>query len=433
MLEARRGSSDSLLAILRETFRLCDFRKGQRPVLESVLAGRDTLAVMPTGQGKSLCYQLPAYATGRLVLVISPLIALMQDQVRTLSQMELRAGCLHSAQSAEERRLVFAQIRRGGPYILFLSPERVQMPGFAEWLGGQDVSLFAVDEAHCVSHWGPDFRTDYARLSRLRETKPEVPILALTATATPQVLDDIIHSLGMRRPDRHVYGFYRPNLFFQVSACENDEEKVRTVINALRATPEGRVLIYCGTRHGTEALALELSKSFPKVGYYHAGLSSERRAEIQKDMDEGRLRILCATNAFGMGVNYPDVRLVVHYNMPANLESFYQEMGRAGRDGRMSRCLLLYAKKDRGLQIYFIQKSRAETRVIASKWRALEAMIQFAEGNECRHAQILSYFRDHERITSCGHCDICSPKSEWMVPAARRPPRAIRWIKWRSS
>lgn len=433
MREATREPSDSLLAILRKTFRLRDFRKGQRPVLESVLAGRDTLAVMPTGQGKSLCYQLPAYATGRLVVVISPLIALMQDQVRALSQTGLRAGCLHSAQSAEERRDVFAQIRRGGPYILFLSPERVQMPGFAEWLGGQDVSLFAIDEAHCVSHWGPDFRTDYARLSRLRETKPDVPILALTATATPQVLDDIIHSLGMRSPDRHVYGFYRPNLFFQVSACENDEEKIGLIVNALRATPEGRALIYCGTRNGTESLAVELSRIFPKVGYYHAGLSSGLRAEIQKDMDEGRLRILCATNAFGMGVNYPDVRLVVHYNMPANLESFYQEMGRAGRDGRMSRCLLLYAKKDRGLQTYFIQKSKADARVIASKWRALEAMIQFAEGRECRHSRILSYFRDNERISTCGHCDICSPQSEWMIPAARRAVRAIRWIKKRPS
>lgn len=421
--------SDALSGVLQKTFRLQEFRKGQRAIIESVLLGRDTMAVMPTGRGKSLCYQLPAYVTGRLVIVISPLIALMQDQVRLLEKIGLRTGCLHSGQELMEKRKVFARLREAGPFILFLSPERVQKPGFAEWLKHQDVALFAIDEAHCVSQWGADFRLDYSRLSILRELKPEVPILALTATATPQVLDDIACSLGMHTPDRHVYGFYRSNLFYQVSPCADEEEKLTYAVSALRAVSTGRVLIYCGTRARAESLAEELSREFSDVGFYHAGLSAERRLRIQKRMEKGELRILCATNAFGMGVDYPDVRLVIHFNMPANIESFYQEMGRAGRDGNMSRCLLLYAKRDRGLQSFFIQQSRAEPRVISSKWKALDAMTQFAEGGECRHSGILTYFRDSDRISRCGHCDICSPDSEWLVRQPMRPSRISTVIR----
>ena len=425
-------AEDTLNEILRERFRLHAFRKGQKPIINSVLAGHDAMAVMPTGQGKSLCYQLPAYATGRLVVVISPLIALMQDQVRSLRNLGLRAGCLNSSQGVEEKREVFQEMKKGGPFVLLLSPERVQKPGFADWLRVQDVALFAIDEAHCVSQWGPDFRQDYARLSLLRNLKPEVPILALTATATPQVLDDITLSLGLKNPDRHVYGFYRPNLFYQVAVCSGDDEKVATAMNAIRKTPEGRILIYCGTRAGAEALASELGREFEGVGFYHAGLSAEARTDVQRNLERNQLRILCATNAFGMGIDYPDVRLVVHFNMPANIESFYQEMGRAGRDGKMSRCLLLYAKRDRGLQTFFIQQSKADARVIAAKWRALEAMTQFAEGGECRHAGILTYFRDSERIKRCGHCDICAPKSDWVIEAgeaAAVAPTRIRRAK----
>jgi ATP-dependent DNA helicase RecQ len=410
--------------VLRERFHLADFRKGQRGIIDSSLAGRDTMAVMPTGGGKSLCYQLPAVVLNRLVIVICPLIALMQDQVRGLSALGIPAGCLHSGQDLEEKRAVFQAIRKGGTYVLYLSPERVQKPGFADWVKTQDIALFAIDEAHCVSQWGPDFRPDYAKLKMLREWKPNTPILALTASATPTVLEDIIVTLGMRDADRHVRGFYRPNLFYQVSICDKDEEKLEWLKAAIRRTPEGRILVYCGTRNSAEALSTELANEFEGVDYYHAGLSADNRVYTQEKLNLRETRILCATNAFGMGIDYPDVRLVIHHQMPANVESFYQEMGRAGRDGAMSRCLLLYSKKDKGLQSFFIQQSKAEARVISSKWRALDAMTAFSEGGECRHAGILTYFRDAERITACGHCDICQPASDWVIvkPSARFLP-----------
>jgi ATP-dependent DNA helicase RecQ len=408
--------SDVILETLKNKFNLHDFRKGQRGIIESILSGRDTMAVMPTGGGKSLCYQLPAYQLNKLVIVISPLIALMKDQVRSLRALGLRAGCLYSGQSMDEKRQYFGEIRQGGAYLLYLSPERVQKEGFAGWLKAQDVGLFAIDESHCVSQWGPDFRPDYHKLHLLRDLKPSVPTLALTATATPQVLEDIILSLKLRTPDRHVHGFYRKNLFYQVMVCETDDQRVEVIKTAVRRTPEGRVLIYCGTRTRTEELAQELSRSFDHVGFYHAGMSTLERTDAQEKLERGEYRILCATNAFGMGIDYPNVRLVAHFQMPANIESFYQEMGRAGRDGLPSKCLLLYSKRDRGLQSFFITQSKAEPRVIQSKWRALDAMVQFAEGGECRHAGILTYFRDSERIKRCGHCDICSPMSSDLVP-----------------
>lgn len=429
---SKRGVGENAIdRILRDAFRLKEFRKGQQGILESVLKGNDTMAVMPTGGGKSLCYQLPAVGLHKLVIVISPLIALMQDQVKGLRNLGIPAGCLHSGQSLDEKRTVFGAIKKGGTYLLYLSPERVQKPGFADWVRAQDVGLIAIDESHCVSQWGPDFRPDYNKLSLLRDLKPNTTMLALTATATPQVLNDIVRSLGLRNPERHVHGFYRPNLFYQVASCENDEQKVEMIKSAIRRTSEGRILVYCGTRQGTETLATELAASFDGVGHYHAGLNAEERQATQKRMESGEVRILTATNAFGMGIDYPDVRLVAHYQMPANIESFYQEMGRAGRDGKMSRCLLLYSKKDKGLQSFFIQQSKAEPRVISAKWRALEAMTLFAEGGECRHAGILTYFRDSERIKRCGHCDICSPLSDWVVPKSEVKARPTRIKKAR--
>lgn len=413
------GSLESeLLSLLQTGFGYPHFRRGQLDILTSILQGSDTLAVMPTGGGKSLCYQLPSLAGPGVVVVVSPLISLMKDQVQRLKERGIPAGCLHTGQGVAEKRAVFSDLKKSDRFLLYLSPERVQKSGFSSWLRTQEVSLFAIDEAHCVSQWGPEFRQDYHRLALLRELRPEVPILALTATATPQVLRDIAKQLGMRNPKRHVYGFYRPNLYYQVETCESDLAKRAWVRSALEHFSEGRVLIYCGTRKQCEELTQTLSPDYAAIDYYHAGMETERRHLVQKDYCEGRTRILIATNAFGMGVDHPDVRLVLHFQMPANIESYYQEMGRAGRDDRNSTCLMLYAKKDKGLHAYFITQSQAEERHRDQRWRALETMVQFAEGGECRHAGILTYFRDSQRISCCGHCDVCAPES----------PRRVRRI-----
>jgi ATP-dependent DNA helicase RecQ len=406
----------SIRHILSDSFGIGSFRHGQWEIISSVLSKRDTLAVMPTGGGKSLCYQLPSICQKGITLVITPLISLMRDQVSALKAKGISCGCIHSGQDATENRRVFHELKASDSFLLYLSPERIQKPGFEHWVKTAPISLFAIDEAHCVSQWGHDFRPDYGKLNLLRTLRPDVPILATTATATPQVLKDIAKQLALKEPSRHVYGFYRPNLYYQVEFCHDDIEKMALVREALDRTPEGRIIIYAGTRKQCESLHSELATVYPGVDYYHAGLSSEERDSVQNQYDKGSIRILVATNAFGMGVDSPDVRLIVHYQMPANLDYYYQEVGRAGRDGEHSTCLLLYAKKDRGLQSFFIRESNAPIEIKSARWKALDAIIQYAEGGECRHSGILTYFKDVDRIESCGHCDVCDPGSSRKVP-----------------
>ena len=419
------SQSDPLVA-LKELFEMQEFRLGQEEIIQSILSGQDTVAIMPTGGGKSLCYQLPAMMKEGLTVVISPLVALMNDQVRGLKNIGLPAICLHSGQSIEERKKNFREIQMSKRCLLYVSPERVQKEGFAPWIRKQNVNLFAVDESHCVSQWGHDFRPEYSQLSQLKKWCPNVPMIALTATATPYVIDDIIECLGLQDPVRHVYGFYRPNLYYQVEFCVDEDEKESFLLQALEQTPEGRVIIYCGTRRKAEEWAGQLSrqKAFNgQVGYYHAGLSAEDRNDIEKEYARGDIRILAATNAFGMGIDHPDVRLVVHTQMPGNVESYYQEVGRAGRDGKDSTCLLLYSKKDKGLHSYFIRESGADGKIKTHRWAALDAMVNYAEGGECRHGDILTYFKDQKRIQRCGHCDSCDPQSERKIK--RRPRLGI--------
>lgn len=401
-------------------FHLANFRIGQKEIIHCVLQGRDSLCVLPTGGGKSLCYQLPALYLQKLVVVISPLIALMKDQVDALQRLGIPAGALHSSQTEAEKLDVFRRLSAGGAFILYLSPERAQKPAFHKWLQNREIALFAIDEAHCVSQWGHDFREEYGQLQILKQIRPDIPIMALTASATPMVLNDIAKQLKLKDPERHIHGFYRKNLFYQVESCE-DAEKLSYLVKGIEQFPEGKVIVYCGTRKNTEGVAKFLSSRFRGVGFYHAGLKSDARTLIQDSYGGGKIRILVATNAFGMGVDHPDIRLVVHYQIPANIDSLYQEMGRAGRDGKDSTCLMLYAKKDRGLQSFFIEKSSAPAAIKSSRWNTLDALIAYAEGGECRHSEILTYYKDSQRIDACGHCDTCAPDSNRKVLFAKVP------------
>jgi len=411
-----------LESTLRERFRLPAFRLGQKPIIEDVLAKKDVLAVLPTGGGKSLCFQLPSVIENKLVIVVSPLIALMKDQVMALTARGIPAGSVHSGQSETDKLEVFNRIAQGGSFLLYVSPERVAKEGFQRWIMNKPIALFAIDEAHCISQWGHDFREEYGQLSVLKKLRPDIPILALTASATPIVLRDIAKRLNLEDPARHVHGFYRPNLYYQVETCEDEEQKERFLHQAIEQTPEGRVIVYCGTRKSAESVCKQLKRTFLGVDYYHAGLSSQERNLAHESYAAGENRILVATNAFGMGIDHPDVRLVVHFHMPGNIDALYQEMGRAGRDGEHSTCLMLYSKKDKGLQSFFITQSEAPPEIKRSRWNTLDALVNYSEGGECRHSGILTYYQDSHRIESCGHCDSCDGASPRKI---QRPPRSF--------
>jgi ATP-dependent DNA helicase RecQ len=363
------------LAALHEHFGFDAFRPGQADAVAAAMAGRDVLVVMPTGAGKSLCYQLPALMRDDLTLVVSPLVSLMQDQVQAL---ERRApGCVALVNAQQDAWANDDAVRRaaaGELRMLYVAPERFSSPGFARALAGVPIGLFVVDEAHCVSQWGHDFRPDYFRLADAARWLGARAIVASTATATPQVAADIVERLGLRDPARVATGFDRPNLSFGVVASRSPAAKARRIAAALAEPGATPAIVYAGTRNGTDQLATRLAQELGReVVAYHAGLARDARATAQQRFMGGEVAVVVATNAFGMGVDKADVRTVVHATVPQSLEAYYQEAGRAGRDGRPARALLFASPRDKGLHVFFIQRGEADDALVERVARRLEA------------------------------------------------------------
>ena len=365
-------SEHELRACLLETFGLSSFRQGQVQVIQSLLAGQSTLAVMPTGRGKSLCYQLPAVLLPGLTLVVSPLIALMKDQVDTLSARGIPATFINSTLDAEDQAHRLERLKQGYYRLLYVAPERFRQRAFLSVLKQVSVSLFAVDEAHCLSQWGHDFRPDYLRLRQAWEACGRPVVLAATATATKEVRDDIVAQLGMQSPQVVVSGFDRPNLRYVVRHTPSDEAKREKLREVLARVP-GPAIVYAATRKHVEQVTAEiLADGISAVGY-HAGLGDEAREAAQNAFMRGEARVVVATNAFGMGIDKPDVRVVVHYDMPGTLEAYYQEAGRAGRDGRTAFCVMLFSPADRYLQEFFIEGSCPTPETVSAVYHFLAA------------------------------------------------------------
>ncbi len=389
--------------ILRTTFGYSSFRPLQREICEAALAGRDVFALLPTGGGKSLCFQLPALARDGLTVVVSPLIALMKDQVDALQASGVAATFLNSTLDAEAARSRLRGLHRGEFRLLYAAPERLLLEGWEENLRRWNVTAIAIDEAHCVSEWGHDFRPEYRQLSRLRAALPAVPVMALTATATSRVREDIVRQLGLRTPEVFVASFNRPNLTYRVLP---KDEPLKQVIAFVRQREADSGIIYCASRAATERVAEALAGRGFSARPYHAGLDPETRARHQEAFLRDETRIICATIAFGMGINKPNVRWVIHHDLPKNIEGYYQETGRAGRDGLPGDCLLLFSPGDIAKQTHFLDEiTDAQEQQVART--QLRQIVHFAESAGCRRAELLAYFGETYPEPACGACDNC--------------------------
>ena len=474
MTTLSRSGFTSSSEILEKVFGFREFRANQEAVCDAVIAGRDVLLVMPTGTGKSLCYQLPAIARGGTALVVSPLIALMEDQLGKLSTLGLSVASIHSGLDRVVARETCRRYLEGRLQFLFVAPERLRIPGFAEMLTKRKPSLIAIDEAHCISQWGHDFRPDYRMLRQnIRSLRP-APVVALTATATPVVQNDIIEQLGVEMATRFIHGFRRENL--AIESVEVSRPRRTELVHEILADRERRpAIVYSPTRKDAEQAASDLAKAFPSAAY-HAGLDSDTRERIQRRFLSGDLEVVVATIAFGMGIDKADVRTVIHIGMPASLEAFYQEIGRAGRDGRLSRTVLMHSYADRRTHDFFHQRNYPETAILqriygslgsdprhaeelrhglqidgetfttaldklaayggavidfdgyvtagGGDWRSpyaiqserrqaqIEKMMRFAEGRHCRMSALVAHFGDgHDADRRCNLCDFCAPEN----------------------
>ncbi|MDP1845949.1 MAG: DNA helicase RecQ [Candidatus Moranbacteria bacterium] len=399
-----------MLNLLKNRFGFDRFRPLQEEIISQALLGKDAFVLMPTGGGKSLCYQLPALKMPGMTLVVSPLIALMKDQVDALKANGIPAAFINSTLSPAEIDRTQTEARTGELKILYAAPERLANPGFQNFLSELKISLIAIDEAHCISEWGHDFRPDYRNLKILRNIFPGVPVMALTATATEKVREDIIRQLSLGQAKVFISSFNRPNLSYAVLPKKDSYDQL---IGILQAHKNESVIIYCFSRKNTENLAADLREEGFSALAYHAGLESGKRKKNQEKFIRDEARIIVATIAFGMGIDKPDVRLVVHYNLPKSIEGYYQETGRAGRDGLPSRCVLFYSFGDTIKQQFFIRQIEEE-RERDNAYKKLNQMVEYCELSACRRRHLLSYFGEEYESEKCGGCDVClSPKVEF--------------------
>ena len=401
---------NGLATLLKANFGYDKFRPLQREIMDSSMAGRDVLAVLPTGAGKSLCYQLPAIARDGLTVVVSPLIALMKDQVDQLQASGIAATFLNSSLDPAEARQRLVGLAAGRYKLLYVAPERMMAGDFVPKMADWNVSALAVDEAHCISEWGHDFRPEYRRLKEVRQKMPDVPVIALTATATPQVREDIARQLELRKPALFLASFNRPNLSYQV---QPKSRAAKQVVDFIRKRDGESGIVYCQSRKRTEEIAAELRQAGIAAVCYHAGLDAEDRSRHQEAFLRDEVRVVCATVAFGMGINKPDVRFVIHADLPKNIEGYYQETGRAGRDGLPADCLLLFARADVAKYQRFLDDNPDEQARELGRSQ-LEKMADFAEADTCRRVGLLRYFGEEWPEENCAACDNClSPRETW--------------------
>src|SRR6202167_6259949 len=406
-----------LITLLQRYWGYGTFRPLQEKIVLSLVGGRDTCVVMPTGGGKSLCYQLPALVSGGTAVVISPLIALMQDQAMQLAQMGIPAAVLNSTMSEAEQAKIMMQAREGAYRLLYVSPERVARGDTGGWLQKVPVTFFAIDEAHCISEWGHEFRPEYRQLSKLRTKFPDRPIAAFTASATRHVRHDILAQLQLRNPDKYIASFYRPNLRYLVRECAGLAQ-MEMLVNALHSYAGSNVIVYSPTINRVEETVDFLEDHDIAAVGYHGKMGADDRRRNQERWMSDEVRVLVGTIAFGLGINKAAVRAVIHLSLPKSIEQYYQEAGRAGRDGLSADCVLLWQKKDAGLLGFFAnQITDAAERERA--WERYRIIREFVESKRCRHRQICSHFGEAPKWETCDACDVCGSAVDWMTVAAR--------------